>query len=271
MVVAGYYVPNTPTLLVGPDRPVPGLPTHAQTLQALAAIGEEIRSQSIELLVVVTPHMVAAGGFPILARSPLRQIYDFQGFPEDLYQVRYEPSGHPAFASALVREAHPLPVVAVDDQWGLDHGAWAPLSRMVPDASVPVVALGLALDRSDLEHQALGRAVAAASTPWRTAVVATGSLVHRLDLWDGRTKTLPALAQEVLHQVQAAWEKGSWEAIWTLPAAQLREAAPEGGLKPLRVLAGAVGTPFSAQVLCNEEEWGAASLTTARFAPASRS
>ncbi|WP_156723843.1 dioxygenase family protein [Streptomyces apocyni] len=70
--------------------------------------------------------------------------YDFWGFPERYYQVRYPSPGAPELADSvrkLLRTAD-TPVQDVPDR-GLDHGAYVPLVEMYPDADIPVLQISL--------------------------------------------------------------------------------------------------------------------------------
>ncbi|MFC5722029.1 dioxygenase [Streptomyces gamaensis] len=78
--------------------------------------------------------------------------YDFWGFPERYYRVRYPAPGAPALAErvrGLLRGAG-TPVADVPDR-GLDHGAYVPLAEMFPEADIPVLQLSLpSLDPREL-------------------------------------------------------------------------------------------------------------------------
>ena len=69
-------------------------------------------------------------------------IHDFWGFPEELYTLRYPATGCREAAEEVVAALRGagLPVER-DAGRGLDHGAWAPLRLMFPDADVPVIQL----------------------------------------------------------------------------------------------------------------------------------
>ncbi|MER7547825.1 class III extradiol ring-cleavage dioxygenase [Spirillospora sp. NPDC127506] len=71
-------------------------------------------------------------------RVPL--VYDFWGFPERYYRVRYDAPGAPQLA-AEVRKL--VPGVHQDERRGLDHGAYVPLVEMYPDADVPVLQMSM--------------------------------------------------------------------------------------------------------------------------------
>lgn len=71
-------------------------------------------------------------------------FYDFWGFPQQYYDVKYPAPGAPELASqvaALV--ATPDSPVYQDPERGLDHGAYVPLVEMYPDADVPVLQISM--------------------------------------------------------------------------------------------------------------------------------
>ncbi|MGV9315463.1 dioxygenase family protein [Streptomyces sp. NPDC003691] len=113
------------------------------------------------------------------ATTTLPLVYDFWGFPERYYGVRYPAPGAPALADSvrkLLRRAG-SPVQDVPDR-GLDHGAYVPLVEMYPDASVPVLQISLpTLDPQRLME--IGRRLA----PLRdegVLIVGSGFFTHNL-------------------------------------------------------------------------------------------
>ncbi|UED88776.1 dioxygenase family protein [Streptomyces profundus] len=78
------------------------------------------------------------------ATRPTPLVYDFWGFPERYYQVRYAPPGAPELA-ADIRKLLRSPGMPVQDvpERGLDHGAYVPLVEMYPEADVPVLQISL--------------------------------------------------------------------------------------------------------------------------------
>ena len=87
----------------------------------------------------------------------LETIHDFQGFPKELYALRYPAPGNPLLANRV----QSLLAVAgiesgIDPQRGLDHGAWNPLLLMYPYADVPVVELSIQPERNAQRHYQIG-------------------------------------------------------------------------------------------------------------------
>ncbi|MER6913237.1 class III extradiol ring-cleavage dioxygenase [Streptomyces sp. NPDC000594] len=113
------------------------------------------------------------------ATTTVPLVYDFWGFPERYYAVRYGAPGAPWLADAvrkLLRRAG-TPVQDVPDR-GLDHGAYVPLAEMYPGADVPVLQISLpTLDPTRLME--IGRRLA----PLRdegVLIVGSGFFTHNL-------------------------------------------------------------------------------------------
>ncbi|WP_235490822.1 dioxygenase family protein [Streptomyces roseoverticillatus] len=71
-------------------------------------------------------------------------VYDFWGFLERYYRVRYAAPGAPDLAERVRKTLRGAgtPVQDVPDR-GLDHGAYVPLVEMYPGADVPVLQISL--------------------------------------------------------------------------------------------------------------------------------
>ncbi|MER6604981.1 class III extradiol ring-cleavage dioxygenase [Streptomyces sp. NPDC000927] len=113
------------------------------------------------------------------ATETIPLVYDFWGFPEHYYRVRYAAPGAPELAEdvrKLLRRAG-TPVQDMPDR-GLDHGAYVPLVEMFPDADIPVLQISLpTLDPRKLMD--IGRRLA----PLRdqgVLIVGSGFFTHNL-------------------------------------------------------------------------------------------
>lgn len=93
-------------------------------------------------ILVVSAHWQTAGA-TLGTVTPRPLMYDFSGFPEPLYRVRYTSPGAPELAQriAAVMVAHGG--VTTRPERPLDHGVWTPLVHLFPKADVPVLQLSL--------------------------------------------------------------------------------------------------------------------------------
>lgn len=79
-------------------------------------------------------------------------VYDFWGFPQKYYDVRYDAPMAPELANEVERLTSAYGHhVERDETRGLDHGAYVPLKEMFPEADIPVVQMFMpTLDPSGL-------------------------------------------------------------------------------------------------------------------------
>ncbi|MFJ9776228.1 dioxygenase [Kitasatospora sp. NPDC101157] len=120
-------------------------------------------------------------------------VYDFWGFPEHYYRVRYAAPGAPELAERVRKllRAPGTPVQDIPDR-GLDHGAYVPLVEMFPEADVPVLQISMpTLDPQRLLE--IGRRLA----PLRdegVLIIGSGFFTHNLRALssDGRISSVMA-------------------------------------------------------------------------------
>jgi 4,5-DOPA dioxygenase extradiol len=129
-------------------------------------------------VLMVSAHWEAAP-LALGATRTVPLVYDFWGFPDKYYTVRYPAPGAPELAGdvrKLLRAAG-TPVEDIPDR-GLDHGAYVPLVEMYPDADVPVLQVSMpTLDPEGLYQ--IGRKLA----PLRdqgVLIVGSGFFTHNL-------------------------------------------------------------------------------------------
>lgn len=145
------------------------------------AIGEALPEPRAVL--AVSAHWEARQPTASLSGAP-QTIHDFSGFSPVLYRMQYPAPGAPQLAEravALLAEAG----IAADlhPDRGLDHGAWVPMTAMLPGARVPVAQISLVRHGSAAGHLALGRALA----PLRTEgvlILASGAITHNFGWLD---------------------------------------------------------------------------------------
>ncbi len=80
----------------------------------------------------------------VSATTTVPLYYDFWGFPEQYYQVKYPAPGAPELAGQVAGLlADPDHPIYQDPERGLDHGAYVPLVEMYPEANVPVLQISM--------------------------------------------------------------------------------------------------------------------------------
>jgi 4,5-DOPA dioxygenase extradiol len=165
-----------PALFVGHGSPMNAIEDN-QFSRAWETVGRALPRP--KAILCISAHWETQGVEVTAMESP-RTIYDFYGFPPELYAVRYPAPGSPALA-AVVQKTLAGVGAQPDLDWGLDHGAWSVLRRMFPEADIPVVQLSLDYRKRMPEHYALAKELKALR--WRgVLIVGSGNMVHNLRL-----------------------------------------------------------------------------------------
>ena len=259
MISSVCFLPNSPTLIGNLGI------RNEKTISALRSLGDQIRD-NIDAVVIMSPHFYTSGSFGIVSCQKLKQIYDFYGFPQEFYSVKYEPAGDPDLAKEIIKLGAENSIrIGQVTNWGLDHGAWSPLVHIFRDADIPVVPVSICPELGPQSHVLLGNLMRSQSIKKKICILSTGSLIHRLDLFQIDNQETPPMAIEYLDLCISAFNEGNWEKIWNAPSDLVKAASPEGYNLPLRFIQGAIGEKFKSRVLSNEIEFNAASLTTVIF------
>jgi 4,5-DOPA dioxygenase extradiol len=119
-------------------------------------------------------------GTAVTAMSQPKTIHDFGGFPRALFEYQYPAPGSPELAQ-LVKQTVLKTEVALDESWGLDHGAWSVLTKMFPESDIPVVQFSLDQTKEPAYHYALGKELAALRYKG-VLILGSGNIVHNLGM-----------------------------------------------------------------------------------------
>lgn len=123
-----------PVLFIGHGSPMNAIHNNDYTA--------DIKKLSVRLpepaaVLVISAHWLTRGTRITSGDKP-DQIYDFYGFPDELYTIKYQPPGSPEIA-AMVSESVKGAAITPDEDRGIDHAAWAVLRHIFPDENIPVL------------------------------------------------------------------------------------------------------------------------------------
>ena len=190
---------------------------------------------------------------PVVSAVPAQHvIHDFRGFPKALYTLDYPAPGAPDLAGRVADLLGAAGIqVLLDDERGLDHGAWVPLRLMYPDASIPVTQLSIQPLNGPAWHYRIGRALTALRREG-VLVIGSGSLTHNLSEFRGqrRDKAEASYVAEFRRWMTRHLDEGDVEQALeyrTLAPHAARAHPTEEHLLPLFTAWGAAGArpPFT--------------------------
>ena len=174
-----------PVLFVGHGSPMNAIEDNGCT-RAWEHVGRRIADEWRPRAILAVSAHWCTEGLCVSDAAANRHIDDMYVFPPELYRVRYAPAGDPALAgrvlgllrgSAAVAAAGSIEEDGAD--WGIDHGVWSVLCRMVPAGDIPVVMMSVDARRAPGQLFDAGRALA----PLRdegVLILGSGNVVHNL-------------------------------------------------------------------------------------------
>jgi aromatic ring-opening dioxygenase catalytic subunit (LigB family) len=239
---------------------------HANLEASLRAMPEDVGCTPKAIL-AVSGHWEESG-FTVMANTHPPMVYDYSGFPEHTYRVRYSAPGSPEVASRVQQLLQQAGIESrPDDTRGFDHGVFVPMFVAYSAANVPILQLSIRADYDPAAHLEAGRALA----PLRAEgvlIVASGLSYHNMrgfnaagaeasrqfDAW--LTRTLCEESPQDRAADLAKWQDA--------PAA--RQAHPrEDHLIPLMVAVGAAENEKGHSVYHEDSFLGGVTVSSFRF------
>lgn len=145
---------------------------------ALFELGNNLRNQfEVKAALIVSAHWCTRGTYVNISPEQ-EQIYDYYGFPEEYYKVKYQAQGAPDIAHEVKKI---VPSVSETTDWGLDHGAWPMLKHLFPDANIPVFQMSIDYYAKPAYHYEVGKQLKALREKG-VLIIGSGSLIHNLKL-----------------------------------------------------------------------------------------
>ncbi|GGE54309.1 4,5-DOPA-extradiol-dioxygenase [Actibacterium pelagium] len=164
-----------PLVFLGHGSPMNVLEDNAYS-RAWTELGQALPRP--KAILVVSAHWMTKGSTLVDVSAAPRTIHDFYGFPQPLYEMTYPAPGDPTLARevvSLLASHH----AEEDEQWGLDHGAWAVLKYLYPEADVPVFQLSIDMTKDLDWHLEIGKTLSQLRDRG-VLILASGNVVHNL-------------------------------------------------------------------------------------------
>jgi 4,5-DOPA dioxygenase extradiol len=253
--------PRMPVAFISHGSPMVAIETGGYQA-ALERFGREHQPKAI---VVISAHWDSGDTVRITSAAKHQLIYDFGGFPAELYDLKYAAAGDPELAGRIhgtLRDAD-VPS-ALDAARGLDHGVWVPLRLIYPKGDVPVVELSIPGTRSPAELFRIGELL----SPLRSEgvlIVGSGGIVHNLGRLDWRHREGPpqewALGFDrwFAAKLEALDIEGLFSYQQTAPSATLAVPTNEH-FHPVFVAFGAAGEPGRIDYIYEGFQYGTLSM-----------
>jgi 4,5-DOPA dioxygenase extradiol len=230
----------------GGPLPLLADPSHVKMVEFMKRLPVEI-SRS-EAIVVISAHweeqvVTIQGG-----ESPA-MVYDYYGFEEKAYQLKYPCKGSPELAARIEALLSGNDVTCrIDNQRSYDHGSYVPLMLMYPEADIPVIQISLCSTLDSHTHLKIGEALRPLLEE-NILVIGSGFSFHNMRQFDFSGRILKDFENDAFQESLISTcckeldEKRLWEKLvaWeSLPGARYCHPREEH-LLPLLVCVGAAG------------------------------
>lgn len=238
--------------------------------QSLFAIRREL-AKAPRAVLVITGHW-EEDGFAVSSGESPGMVYDYYGFPEHTYHIRYAAPGSPALAARVAQllEGGGVPV-RLDPERGYDHGTFSLMKPLYPEERMPLVQLSIDRRYDPARHLEIGKLLA----PLRdegVLIIGSGLTYHNLREMRGTGGQVPSrlfddwLQQALVGSSPAEREQQllEWE-----KAPMARAAHPqEDHLVPLMVAVGAAWDEPAETVYYQNDLMGVITASSFRFGAA---
>ncbi len=249
-----------PLMFVGHGSPMVALEDSAIT-RKWKELGEQLTKP--KAILAISAHWYGDQTDVQSADKP-KQIYDMYGFPEELYKVKYRPSGSLELTEAV--QSILGSDVKLDDSWGIDHGTWSVLKHMYPEADIPVVQLRILMRAHGQELLQLGERLKSLRSQGYL-IIGSGNIVHNLRRveWDLEGGTADADAFDAwVHDKILGRDHAALANYQDHPLARYAVPTPDH-YNPLLYILGARDASDNVEVFNHVRQMGSISMTSYLF------
>ena len=175
-----------PAIFIGHGSPTNAIEDNIYT-RSWEKLGKELPEP--KAILCISAHWYKEGTSVSDLKHP-NLIYDFYGFSDELYRIKYPVAGSPELAKQIKKILKSLTSVSIDNSWGIDHGTWVPIKYLYPEANIPIVQLSINATKPAKFHYQLGQAL----KPLREQgilIIGSGNIVHNLNYIDFEDEKTP--------------------------------------------------------------------------------
>jgi 4,5-DOPA dioxygenase extradiol len=161
----------------GGPLPILGDASHRSMVEFMKKLPSQLHKP--DGIMVISAHWEEEIPTLLSAEKPA-MLYDYYGFPEEAYAIKYLAPGNPGLAgqiSNILKKAD-IPV-QLDSKRGFDHGLFIPLELMYPQADIPSIQLSLIKGLNAKRHIDLGRALRGLNTS-NVLLIGSGFSFHNI-------------------------------------------------------------------------------------------
>lgn len=184
-----------PALFISHGAPTLAIEQSATT-SALARIGQNLPKP--RAIVIMSAHWLSAK-LEISSNPQPKTWHDFSGFDPELYDLQYPASGHALLAESLTQQLNARGIAcSVNPLRVCDHGVWAPLRHLYPEADVPIVQISLPQYYDSHACYQLGAQLAHLRNE-QILVIGSGNITHNLQALRWQADSVDHTAKDFKH------------------------------------------------------------------------
>lgn len=253
-----------PSLFISHGSPMIAIEKNEYT-QFLSDLGNQINPKAI---VIFSAHWESDILTVSFTDEVYETIYDFGGFPEEMYTIKYPARGSTEIAAMLLNRFAKHGISArKETSRGLDHGSWVVLRHMYPEANIPVIQVSVNSFLPAKEQLKIGEALQGLENE-DILIIGSGATVHNLRMlkW-GETNPEP-WAVEFDDWLIDKLQNRDVDSLLTYEesAPHSRMAVPSAEhFIPLFIALGSRGTNTKARVLYRHYDMGTLSYLCLQF------
>ncbi|WP_395703051.1 3,4-dihydroxyphenylacetate 2,3-dioxygenase [Aquabacterium sp.] len=220
-------------------------------IEGLASIGQRILASGADTVVVLDTHWLSNAAYHVHAGASFQGVFTSSEFPTQVEALEYDHVGHPVLARALAAQATAAGVTTLAHErntLSLEYGTLVPMHFMKLRRQVKVVSVSgwlafASIDESRRVGAAFRQAIAASDS--RVAVIASGSLSHRIHdnavVFDRPYEISDEFNRQCDLRALELWQAGRWTEFCAMLPSYARACHGEGWMHDTAMLLGALG------------------------------